>query len=154
MKEISDYPGYFVTEEGEVYSAKTDRVLKPCVMKNGYYAVCVWHKSKKTTLVIHRLVAKAFLGIPDKKMDVNHKDGVKTNNHVSNLEWCTRKQNIRHSVEVLKNYGAIKTNTETVLKVRELYATDNYTYRELGEMFDMSITNVHSIVLRRTWTHI
>ena len=66
---------------------------KPQLTQNGYRAVMLRKSGKVQLITIHRLVAIAFLDNPDGLREVNHKDEDKTNNHVDNLEWCTRKYN-------------------------------------------------------------
>lgn len=75
------------------------RVLKPKKMKIGYNSVNLSKNSVKTTLYIHRLVASHFIDNPDKKLEVNHKDGDKTNNNVDNLEWVSSSENTQHAYD-------------------------------------------------------
>lgn len=95
---IEGYPDYFVTLEGKVWSAKRNqfRILKPCKDKDGYGLYKLRHKGQCKTFKGHRLVALMFIPNPKGKSDVNHKDGNKLNNCVSNLEWCTRLENNQH----------------------------------------------------------
>ena len=98
MKAIDGYNGYFVTEEGLVFSSKSNRFLKFSYDKQGYKRVGLSMGCYKTkTIKIHRLVAQAFIPNPENKGDVNHIDGNKSNNHYSNLEWCSAKENIIHA---------------------------------------------------------
>ena len=80
------------------YSTKKGKIIIPFYeSKKGYYQVTLIKDGKKKHYRVHRLVASAFLENPFNYTDVNHKDENKTNNHVDNLEWCTRKYN--------NNYG-------------------------------------------------
>jgi hypothetical protein len=95
-KEIPGFPGYFVSSSGEVISTAWGkrRVLSTWVNSNGYLTC----KAKNGALPIHRAVALAWVERAAGATDVNHKDGNKHNNHYENLEWCTRSQNIYHSL--------------------------------------------------------
>ena len=104
---IKDIPGfeglYAVTADGRVWSypkrrsSKNGRFLKPGV-RNGYHFVVLSGGMQKKSYSVHRIVAITFLPNPENKQEVNHKDGVKTNNHLSNLEWATSKENTRHAI--------------------------------------------------------
>ena len=89
MKDIKGFEGlYAVTEEGQVWSYRRQKFLKPCKNRYGYLCVCLVKNAKRYNKTIHQLVAKAFIPNPNNFIDVNHKDEDKTNNCVDNLEWC------------------------------------------------------------------
>lgn len=101
---IKESPDYYVTDTGCLYSRKNGRFrklkLKPT--HDGYF-LARFQKTGKERIVlgIHRLVAQTFIPNPDNKPEVNHKDGNKANNNVSNLEWVTHGENIKHSYDFL-----------------------------------------------------
>lgn len=104
MRAVEGYDGYFVDREGRVYSNKSGKIrqLKTSICYNGYEMISLHSKGKKVYhALIHRLVAKAYIPNPDNLPEVNHKDKVRNNNHVDNLEWCTRKANLYDSYETM-----------------------------------------------------
>lgn len=106
-RKIQKCSNYYVTENGEVYSrnyANTGRIHKiiPSRKRNGYMGVTLINDfGCKVYALVHRLVAEAFISNNNGKEQVNHKNGVKTDNRVENLEWTSCKENIRHSYDVL-----------------------------------------------------
>jgi hypothetical protein len=125
MKEIKNCPGYYVTQNGEVFSCikKNYNVkgagsksyidesfpikLTPYIHnKNGYVYVSLGKYGKKR---LHRLVAESYIPNPDDLPEVNHLDREKTNNKVSNLEWCNRQKNAEHSLSKCYIVENVKT---------------------------------------------
>lgn len=109
-RSIPNYPNYSVTSDGVVHGPKGP--LKPNVNSRGYCNVSLvaWAGGlrKVKSHAVHRLVAEAFLGMPTGYMEVNHKDGDKTNNPVSNLEWVTSTANKLHATAL----GMYPTGTQ------------------------------------------
>ena len=108
-KQIKEFNGeYEVSNLGRVRSMKryygmVGRIMPQTRQPSGrggkltYFAVMLHMNNKSYCRKVHRLVAEAFIPNPDNLPQINHKDGCKTNNHVSNLEWCTAKENTRHA---------------------------------------------------------
>lgn len=97
------HPEYeiMVSEDGTIRSLKTGKIFKQVVNEFGYINVSVptGEKGKTFKRKVHRLVAQTFIPNPENKREVNHIDGDKTNNHVSNLEWVTSRENKAHAWE-------------------------------------------------------
>lgn len=96
-KDIPNYEGlYQVSNLGRVKSLfKYKKILKPR-QRNGYLRVSLTKNNKSTNYAVHRLVAQAFISNPNNLPEVNHKDENKQNNCVDNLEFCTRKYNMKY----------------------------------------------------------
>lgn len=104
---------FLVSNEGEIYSIKSDKILKKTLNKStGYFGVCVSNGGRKNKLLIklHIAVACMFCGGYKENLIVNHIDGNKMNNSFENLEWVTSKENTRHAMEndLTKNNYKIK----------------------------------------------
>lgn len=97
---VIDFEGrYEVSSSGDVRSVKSGRVLAKPLAGDGYQKAELWKDNVRTQTYVHRVVARAFLGEPSEpKTEINHKDGNKLNNAVTNLEWVTRSQNVRHAM--------------------------------------------------------
>lgn len=96
MKQIKGLEDYLITLDGRVFSLKTMKFLKNITRPNGYVYVKIGNK----TYMAHRLVALTYIPNPENKPQVNHIDGVKTNNKLFNLEWNTQSENIKHSFDI------------------------------------------------------
>jgi hypothetical protein len=98
FKEIERFPGYLAYSDGRIFSKKFGKFLKGSFDKQGYHRVHIYVGGyKNKTIKTHRLIAETFLPKQDSKMDVNHINGIKSDNRIENLEWCTRSQNILHA---------------------------------------------------------
>lgn len=105
-KEIENFPGYLVSDTGEVKSTKywgqfkrmnSDGILMQRTYKSGYKYVNLYKEGHMYSVKVHRLVAQAFIPNPLGYNQVNHKDEVKSNNNVSNLEWCSPSYNLTYN---------------------------------------------------------
>jgi hypothetical protein len=107
---------YVVTEDGKIYDTKDESFVLQNINKGGYITVSLCHKN----YVCHRIVAETYLEKPSENCtQVNHIDGNKQNNHVSNLEWVTMGQNISHSINVLHKEKMITSKQKPVISTDE-----------------------------------
>lgn len=107
-RDIPGFDGHYqVSDCGRVKSLKfgKERIMKGGHIGRGYPSVLLTKNGQPSTHYIHRLVAKAFLPTDDERPHVNHIDGDRENNHVTNLEWCTHTENIAHARDVLGVMG-------------------------------------------------
>lgn len=109
VSRIRDFPNYYVTDTGDVYSmnyGRTGRIKKLKLANHSTGYLKVWLPGKGAVFV-HRLVAETFLPNPENKPQVNHKNGTKNDNRVENLEWATLSENMLHAFRILgiKNLG-------------------------------------------------
>ena len=141
---------YEITTEGLVYSnVGTRKTLKGKTTKEGYRMVVLTVNGKKIYKNVHRLVAENFLPNPEHKPEVNHKDGDKLNNQVSNLEWCTSSENQEHARDTgLQKY---KINMEIAEDIRKLYSDGGWSHNSLGLKFGLKKTNIGYILNNQRW---
>ncbi len=177
--DIPGYEGYYqVSNYGKVISlyrvikektgktqALKGRILKLRINPGGYYYVGLGKNGSKATFAIHQLVAQAFISNPNNKKTVNHIDGNKLNNSVTNLEWSTYSENLEHayktglrravkSSEVAsKNYKR-KLTEQQVREIKRLLAAGNLTHKEIATKFGVARSTITEIKSGRRWKHL
>lgn len=112
MKQIEGF-NHLICSDGTVISNNTGRAMSTKKIGAGYVGLNLWDGKKHVTKYIHRLVAEHFIPNPSNLPEVNHKDGNKENNDISNLEWCTVSHNRSHARNVLLiNRNPVKVITD------------------------------------------
>lgn len=154
---------YMISENGDIVSLprkcgfgtrKEERPRKQAVKRG--YATCGLSENKKLIYhLVHRLVANAFIPNPKNHPQINHIDGDKTNNHVSNLEWCDRSHNQVHARK-LKLQGGERTNTAKlnelcVKAIRKIYP--RLTKKELADCFGVTESAITAVINKRNWKY-
>lgn len=128
------------------------RILSGSTRRLAYRYVCICFGGREYPLAIHRLVAAAFCHQPDDATEVNHIDLNKANNHASNLEWVTPKQNIAHAVRrgrftASTNPNCIRKITfEQAEEIRLMHSTSGRSTAEIARQYGIGWTTVKDIV--------
>ena len=162
-KDVPEYEGlYQVSNLGRVKSIPRTyknrnykgRVLAPTNAR-GYLHVLFSVNTTRKTMKVHRLVALAFLGSSD--LYVNHINGVKTDNRLENLEYCTSQENMNHAVKmgVIKRGVEVNTNKLTENEAKAIkYGHSGMLQKEIAKLYGVTSTLVSLIRLGKTWKHI
>jgi NUMOD4 motif/HNH endonuclease len=159
-KKIPGYENYSVSDLGRVRNDKTGRIMKTPATVKGYLHLNLVKETGKSIVLVHRLVGKTFIPNPENKPQINHIDGNKKNNNVTNLEWVTQSENIRHAFDngMIKRYKGQKnpnsklTEVE-VLEIRRL-RNEGWKQEDIANKFDVHQTLISAIDRKKTWTHI
>lgn len=160
-KDVVDYEDlYEVGNYGRVKNKKRDKLLSPYIDRAGYIKVGLYKDGKKKNQYVHRLVAMAFIDNPEEKSDVNHIDGDKTNNHVENLEWNTRGENIRHAFENKfinipkgEDSGNAKLTEDQVIAIKEINES-GISQSQIARVLGVSQPTISYIINGQNWKHV
>lgn len=140
---------YLVSNYGRIKNIKRNELIK-LYIRGGYLSCKLSKNNIKTNFLVHRLVALMFIKNINNVTQVNHKDGDKLNNYVENLEWCTPKENIRHSwVNGLSKSNYKDNITQRKLNINDVQFIRNnkkIKRKELANKFNVSITTINSVI--------
>lgn len=150
---------YEVSRYGDVKNTLTGKTLKGSPDRRGYIIVSIWIGNKMYSRPIHRLVAEAFIPNPENKPTVNHKDGNKRNNRVTNLEWATHQENIDHAIATgLRDLRGIKASTNVYTEEQVHQACKmleaGMNGREIAAKMGVSVMLPNRIKYLGKWKHI
>jgi hypothetical protein len=157
---------YFINEHGEIVSKKCNKKLRFKTDKDGYCAVNLCtneligaKEHKRKTFRVAGLVLREFGDEPPATMKdptVEHKDGNKKNNHISNLCWLERNENSKtrkHTCPGEKN-GAAKLTEQQVIEIKKLLSYQILTLREIGELYGVDKSTISKIKRSKNWSSI
>lgn len=148
---------------GRFRNKKTNKVYSLGYYSNGYEQFSISIDGKRYTAIAHVLVAKQFINNPENKPEVNHKNGIRDDNRIENLEWNTRTENMKHSYRELgrnkkdnigiNNPKAILSEKE-VIEIRRLHKEDGLGNYEIAKIYNMNPPAIWKILHNYTWKHL
>lgn len=158
-RNVKGYEGYQISNYGRVKSFKRyteGKILKLSLTSCGYLQVCLCNEEKKYSSFVHRLVAEVFIPNIGAKPQVNHIDGCKLNNHVSNLEWVSQAENQQHAFDTGLQKGIqgadnvlAKLSEDDVSYIRE--NPEDLSVKSLAEMFKVGNGTISNVQLGKTY---
>lgn len=149
---IENFSGYYISDLGNVYSDKTGKLVKlhPYIDTKGNYLMIrlIRNDKKRVGLLLHRIVALHFIPNPLNLPEVNHKDKDKRNPKASNLEWCTRKENLEDSYTTLSpsrncNKCTMYKNGVKIGKFESILAACRFAKKEFDASYTMLEKHLH-----------
>lgn len=158
-KIITDYADsrYSISSQGKVRNNKTFKILSPTIDKYGYYRVTLWNGVKRISCIVHRLIAIYFIDNPKNKATVNHKNGIKTDNRLSNLEWATTHENITHAWQnnLIQSRPGIKHHNcklseLDVIEIKRL-VKQKVKRKIIAKMFNINKNHIYRIISGDRW---
>jgi len=134
------------------------RILRPNIHNDGYHARSLQKCGKITIKLVHRIVAAAFIGEPSDGMEVNHKNGDKSDNSIDNLEYLTPSQNCIHAhrtgLRVSPKGSESRNSILTENDVTEIVSLfGKKTMKDIAKQFGVHDTTVNCIAKGKTWSH-
>ena len=143
---IKDIGTHLIYPDGRIFSKKRNMFFTPCTNGRGYLKIT----SGRKNYYLHRLIAEAFIPNPNGFTEINHIDGVKKNNSVNNLEWCSRSHNVKHSyamglMGIGENHQTAKLTDRQLASIREEYK-NGASQGKLGRKYNVSQSAIYMYV--------
>lgn len=159
FKQLKEDSRFEISPSGIIRNVKTKYIKSQYVSDTGYYMITISKNNKSKPYRVHRLLANNFIENPKKLKEVNHIDGNKLNNDLSNLEWVSRSGNMQHafSTGLINNTGVkngmAKLNESKVREIRELLKQGISQYK-IAAKYNVSRGAILKIHLNKTWKHV
>lgn len=158
---LPNLSSYLIDSQGNVWSVKTGKFMKPQKTKDYLRIRLVGDDGSRKCYSVHLLVMEAFNPKPKEGLEVNHKDGNKENNSIDNLEWVTHSGNMKHAyvsgLQIPVNgesHGKSKLTEALVISIRTEYQTGSYTQKDLAQRFGVNKSTISRVISNKIWTHV
>lgn len=171
-KDIEGYEGFYqvsnmvkvrsldrvVNNNGGKWLVK-GRILKPNLNSHGYLQVILCKNGIHRAKTVHRLIAEAFIKNPNNYPQINHKNGIKTDNRVDNLEWCDQSHNMRHayknglSSKIGEKNSRAKLTKKQVIEIKARLLV-GFKCVGLAKEYDVNPATISDIKTEKSWSHV
>src|SRR3990167_1122754 len=144
---VPGYSNYWCDRDGNIYSNYNQKArgliykLKTTIGLDGYFYVALWRNGKRNRVGVHRIIGITYINNPSGKREINHKNGIKTDNRCDNLEWVTPKENSRHARLVLGHTqrgelsSVAKLTVAQVKEMKGMISSKEFTGRYIAKIF-------------------
>ena len=151
---------YEINREGQIRNKETNRIISTRPDKDGYFRIVLWIDSKRKNFLVHRLIAEHFIPNSENKPQINHIDGNKQNNSISNLEWVTLSENRRHAFETGLQIGRpgvkhhnCKLTEKDVQEIKNLVQLKT-PRKEISKKYGIHKNHIYRITKGTRWKHL
>jgi hypothetical protein len=154
MKQIPNYPNYQIDTNGNVFN-KYGKIIKQQKNRGGYKYINIYNNNGPKKITIHRLMATTYLDNPLNKPQINHINGIKTDNRIDNLEWSTASENGKHSYKLgLSKVSELNKQTTRVHIIKPVLDTENGIFYDslvdLCNYFNLKYSKMRDMLSGRT----
>ena len=156
-KSIPNFPDYSASNMGRIkrtkagYRTYIGKIIAPYKCHNGYHRVSLYRNRKEYRKRIHSIIMETFIGIKPKGLQVNHKNRIKIDNRLDNLEYVTFQQNMSHACAGEKNPSS-KLKSIDVKNIR--FLSNIVPQIKIAELYNVTPTNISAIINRKIWNHL